>query len=92
MSRKVLIPLSFVMVLLAVPAIAGEIIHFTNGTTMAIQSYTVLEDTVRVNLGGQAIMEFPREQIERIETTLGSAGAPGKTRPLMPLAFPSVGK
>jgi hypothetical protein len=71
MSRKSLIPLVLFVALVAAPALAEEIIHFTNGTTMAVERYIIEEDTVRVSLGGQAVMEFPLEQIEKIETARG---------------------
>jgi hypothetical protein len=71
MSRKSLIPLVLLGALVAAPAWAEEIIYFTNGTTMAVERYIIEENTVRVSLGGQAVMEFPLEQIEKIESGKG---------------------
>ena len=71
MARKALISCIFALVVLASPAFADEIVYFTNGTSMAIESHVLLDEAVRVNLGGQAFMEFPREQIDKIETASG---------------------
>jgi hypothetical protein len=56
---------------LAFPAMAEEVIHFTNGTSMAIQSHTVEEGALRVRLSTDAIMAFPLDQVDHIETTDG---------------------
>jgi hypothetical protein len=71
MTRSLLISLVLAIALVAAPALAGEIVHFSNGTTMVIEEHSLQDETVRVNLGGQAFMEFPLEQIDRIETTSG---------------------
>jgi len=71
MTRSLLVSLILVIALVAAPALAGEIVHFNNGTTMVIEEHSLQDETVRVNLGGQAFMEFPLEQIDRIETTSG---------------------
>ena len=65
-----------VLLLAGVVVAEDEIIYFTNGTTMAVESHSIEEDTVRVDLGGQAIMEFPLEQIEKIETAAGEVPIP----------------
>jgi hypothetical protein len=85
MARKALISLAFAVVLVALPAVAEEIVHFTNGTTMVIESHELDGGTVRLNLGGDAFMEFPGAQIDKIETASGdvaiSSGASNRIVP-----------
>ena len=76
MSRKLLIPLVLAGALAAAPTLAEEIVHFTNGTTMVIESHSIEEGTVQVNLGGEGFLAFPLEQIEKIETATGEAPLP----------------
>lgn len=76
MSRKLLISWVLAGALVAAPALAEEIVHFTNGTTMAIESHSIEDGNVRVNLGGQGFLAFPLEQIEKIETAQGDAPLP----------------
>jgi hypothetical protein len=71
--------LTFALVLVGVPALAEEIIHFTNGTTMVIEAHEIDGDRVRVHLGDQAYLEFPAEQIEKIETATGEVAMPRPT-------------
>ena len=52
--------------LLAVPAVAGEIIHFTSGTTMAIEGHLVKDDMIHVDLGGGSGLAFPVSMVENI--------------------------
>jgi hypothetical protein len=72
MLRKALVPLFFAAMVAAAPAVADEVVYFTNGTTMVIESHEIDGDTVRVNLGGQGLMAFPLEQVERIQTNAGA--------------------
>jgi hypothetical protein len=76
MSRKLLIPLVLAGVLVAAPALAEEIVYFTNGTTMAVESHSIEDGTVRVSLGGEGFLAFPLEQIEKIETAQGEVPLP----------------
>lgn len=52
--------------LLAFGPAAAEVIHFTNGTTMAISGYTVEDGMVHVGLGPDSTMAFPQSMVERI--------------------------
>jgi hypothetical protein len=76
MSRKLLIPLILAGALVAVPTLAEEIVYFTNGTSMAIESHEIDGTNVRVNLGGQGFLAFPLEQIDKIETAEGEVPLP----------------
>lgn len=70
MSKKTLI--LFVTAAFAVlPALAGEVVYFSDGTTMTIESHLSRDGVVRVNLGGQSFMAFPMDRIEKIVTTEG---------------------
>jgi hypothetical protein len=71
-----MIPLVLAGALVAAPTLAEEIVHFTNGTTMAVESHSIEDGNVRVNLGGQGFLAFPLEQIEKIETAEGEAPLP----------------
>lgn len=52
---------------LALPAAAEEIVYFTNGTSMAIRSHTVDREMIRVDLGAGSVMAFPISMVERVE-------------------------
>jgi len=71
MLRKTMLPILFGLAVLAGPALAEEVLYFTNGTAMPIVSHTVAEDMIEVVLGGGAFMAFPTGQIERIEDAKG---------------------
>lgn len=60
---------AFVLALVAsaLPALADEVIYFTNGATMAIRSHEVEGDMIRVNLGAGAVMAFPISMVERVQ-------------------------
>lgn len=46
---------------------AEEIVHFTNGTYMAVQAHEIVGDLIQVNLGGNAKMSFPSSLVEKID-------------------------
>ena len=71
MQRKYLVPSLLVLAVASVPALADEIVYFTNGTSMPVQSYSIEDGTIRLDLGDQAYVAFPVEQIDRIETVDG---------------------
>lgn len=52
--------------LLTAPVVAGEIIHFTGGTTMEVQGHHVEEGMIHVDLGGGSSIAFPVSMIEEI--------------------------
>lgn len=60
------------MFFLAAAAVrADEIVYFTNGTYMRIQTHEVQGDMVRVRLDGSASLAFPSRQVEKIEGAYG---------------------
>ncbi len=58
---------SLILLGAVVPAMAEEIVHFTNGSTMAIRSHTVKDGMIHVDLGASNFMAFPWDRVERIE-------------------------
>ena len=58
--------------LLAAPAAAGEIIHFTSGTTLEIQGHIVEDGMIHVDLGGGSGIAFPVSMVDNI-TRSGSS-------------------
>jgi hypothetical protein len=59
-------PALLVVGLLASPALAEEIIYFTNGTTMPIKSHTVVREMIHVDLGVNSYMAFPLYMVEKV--------------------------
>ena len=59
----------FALVVLAPAALADEIIHFTNGTSLPVLSHTIQDGMIKVDLGDAAVMAFPEYLVERIEGT-----------------------
>ncbi len=55
------------IILATAPALAEEIIYFTNGTSMPIRSHEVRGDMLHVDLGSDAFMAFPLYMVEKIE-------------------------
>ena len=66
--------------LLAMPAAAGEIIHFTSGTTMEIQSHLVEDGMIHVDLGGGSGLAFPVSVVESITRSGSSVFNPNVRR------------
>jgi len=48
-------------------AAAEEIVHFTNGNTMAVRSHRIDNGMIHVDLGSNGFMAFPEQLVERIE-------------------------
>ncbi|HEX6852667.1 MAG TPA: hypothetical protein VF139_14825 [Candidatus Polarisedimenticolaceae bacterium] len=46
---------------------ADQVVYFTNGTSMEVRSHNVDGTMIRVDLGGGAVVGFPRAMVERIE-------------------------
>lgn len=68
MRREHLILVPCLLILLtAIPALAEEVIYFTNGTSMPIRSHEVRGDMLHVDLGSDAFMAFPLYMVEKIE-------------------------
>lgn len=93
--------LFFVLGALAAPAArADEMVYFTNGTYMRVQSHEIQGETVRLRIDGSAMLAFPARMVERIEGTYGvvfEAGAarsqpnqalPGPARTTSDTAYP----
>ncbi len=55
------------LTLFAAPALAEEVIYFTNGSSMPILDHIVEEEMVKVDLGEAGFMAFPMTQVDRIE-------------------------
>jgi hypothetical protein len=53
-------------VLLCGPVLAEEVVHFSNGTTMAILDHTVEEGMIHVRLGADSRIAFPADSVDRI--------------------------
>ena len=72
MTRKGFVSLAVLVVGVTLPAWANEIVYFKNGTAMEVETYSVTDGQVKVKLSGNAMMAFPVEQIDRIETQDGN--------------------
>jgi hypothetical protein len=73
-ARPVLLLLA--VVCLIGPAMAEEILYFTNGTAMPVRSHRIENGMIHVDLGGNALMAFPENMVERIESADGSVSLP----------------
>lgn len=56
------------LVVFAAPALADEVVYFTNGTSLAITSHKVEKDMISVELGASSHMAFPRYMVDKIES------------------------
>ncbi len=65
--RLIKIMLGLTVFFLALPGVAEEIIYFKTGQTLPIRTHEFREGMVRVDLGDNAMMEFPEFTIDRIE-------------------------
>jgi hypothetical protein len=61
------IPLLLLLLCLTGPALAEEVIYFTNGTSMAIRSHALQGEMIHVDLGSDSFMAFPLRMVEKIE-------------------------
>jgi len=82
MRQKILWSGLALALLLGGPAVAEEIVHFANGTTMVIMDHRVEEGMVHVRLGVDSSIAFPADSVDRItkagkEVFDGSALEPG---------------
>ncbi|MBD3868318.1 MAG: hypothetical protein IFK94_09350 [Acidobacteria bacterium] len=66
--------------LLAAPAAAGEIIHFTSGTTLEIQGHIVEDGMIHVDLGGGSGIAFPVSMVDNITRSGSSVFNPNVQR------------
>ena len=67
MRNKGFVIAILLMAIAAGSASAEEVIHFTNGTVMAIRSHKVEGDQIKVDLGDNGFMAFPKSVVEKIE-------------------------
>jgi len=63
--RKTCVVLAVVLAA-ASAAFAEEILHFSNGLTLAIRSHVIEDGMIHVDLGGNGLIAFPAAQVERI--------------------------
>jgi hypothetical protein len=68
MRRVHWIPATLILVALAAPVGAEEIVHFTSGTSMPVVSHQIDGDMIHVDLGDNAFMAFPLSMVDRVET------------------------
>lgn len=52
---------------LGAPALAEQIVYFTNGTTMPIRQHRVEDGMIFVDMGEDNVIGFPFEMVERID-------------------------
>jgi len=64
--KRFILP-ALLLLCLTGPALAEEIIYFTNGTSMAIRGHDVKGEMIHVDLGSEAFMAFPLRMVEKIE-------------------------
>jgi hypothetical protein len=55
--------------LVAVPAIADEVVYFTNGTYLLITNHSIEKEMISVDLGGNSRMAFPLQMVDKIESS-----------------------
>jgi hypothetical protein len=80
--------------LLVTPVFGEQIVHLANGTEMAVVSHRVEDGMIYVDLGGDAEMAFPMDQVERIEEADSGVVVPlsgGKNRIVTPNSRPVSG-
>jgi hypothetical protein len=71
MRNKGFVIAILLMAFAAGSASAEEVIYFTNGTEMPIRSHKVEGDQIKVDLGDNGFMAFPKSVVEKIESAPG---------------------
>jgi len=66
MRRTVLAWIGVAMLFGTVPALAEEIIYFTNGSSMPIRSYVLDGDMIKIDMGDNSFIGFPMSMVDRI--------------------------
>ncbi|HKQ61694.1 MAG TPA: hypothetical protein VJS92_10390 [Candidatus Polarisedimenticolaceae bacterium] len=56
-----------VLFVIALPALAEEIVYFTNGTSMPVRSHTMKDGMIQVDLGDNAYIAFPASMVDKVE-------------------------
>lgn len=65
--RPIKIVVGLVVLLLALPSAAEEIVYFTNGQSIPIRSHEIVDGMVQMDLGDNSMLAFPEFTIDRIE-------------------------
>ena len=71
MRHKGLVVLALISIVAVGNVLAEEIVTFTNGATMPIRSHEFDGDMIKVDLGDDQFMAFPRSVVEKIEVARG---------------------
>jgi hypothetical protein len=71
MRNKSLVIAALLALVAVAPALAEEVIYFTNGTVMPIRGHEFDGDQIKVDLGDNGFMAFPRSVVEKIESAPG---------------------
>ncbi len=50
------------------PAVADEVLYFTNGTYLLVTTHTIEKEMISVDLGGNSRMAFPLQMVDKIES------------------------
>ena len=67
MKRRGLLGLMAIAVSFGVPAMAEQIVYFTNGTSLPIRTHRVEDGMIYLDMGQDNIVGFPFELVERID-------------------------
>ncbi len=54
--------------ILVTPAVADEVVYFTNGTYLLVTTHQVEKEMISVDLGGNSKMAFPLQMVDKIES------------------------
>ena len=65
LRRSVVVWMAF-GVLTAAPALAEEIIYFTNGSSLPVRGHVMEGDMIKVDLGNDGFMAFPSAVVDKI--------------------------
>jgi hypothetical protein len=84
MRNQGLVIAFLLMVVVAGSASAEEVIHFTNGTVMPIRSHKIEGDLIKVDLGDDGFMAFPKSVVEKIEEAPDVVLMPSTTNKMFP--------
>ena len=67
MGKRIVLMVALGVVLFSGTASAEEIVHFSNGTSMAVRSHELKDGMIHVDLGSNGFMAFPEYLVEGIE-------------------------
>ena len=72
----------FLGALVVTPAVADEVVYFTNGTYLLVTTHQVEKEMISVDLGGNSKMAFPLQMVDKIESA-------GRSVYLNPIYYPA---